>query len=86
MSETTPRLSSLESKMEQLQSGYDEIDKSMGYHIEDVTANKTKIEKLNWIIGEQQKAIERLICDNRKTLKKIGNLQDLVTEKIQPHF
>lgn len=78
VTETTPRLSALETKMDEIQTGYDKVEKSLGYHVEDVTANKTEIEKLNGLVRAQQKAIERLINDNRKIKKKFENLQELV--------
>lgn len=72
ISNINPRLGAIETKTDQLQTGYDELEKSVGYHVKDITSNKSDIERLNGIIKDQQK--ERLIGDNRKIRRKLDSL------------
>lgn len=78
ISEEIPKIQQLETKMEVIQEGHDEVEKSLGFLNEDTSSNKTEIERLEGIINQQQIAINKLITDNKKTKRKLENLQELV--------
>lgn len=59
------------------------MGKSIEYTNEDVSSNKTSIEKLEALINEQQKSINKLIGENRKIRKKLVDLQDQPPKKDQ---
>lgn len=73
-----PRLEQLESKLDTQQEGYDELEKSIGYHIKDIESNKSQIENLEAKIKLQQEVIDGLMLQNRKTMAKLEKLQELV--------
>lgn len=77
VSDIIPKVQQLDSKMDVQQDGLDEIGKSLEYTNEDVSSNKASIEKLENLIKDQQKSINKLINENRKIKKKISDLQDL---------
>lgn len=59
------------------------MGKSIEYTNEDVSSNKASIEKLEALINEQQKSINKLIGENRKIRKKLVDLQDQPPKKDQ---
>lgn len=73
-----PNIQELESKVDLVQEGNDELEKSLGFLNEDMSSNKSDMEKLAGMIREQQKSINKLISENKKLKRKFVNLQELV--------
>lgn len=73
-----PKIQQMESKLDLVQEGHDGIEKSLGFLNEDTSSNKADMEKLERMIRDQQKSINKLINENKKLKKKFENLQELV--------
>lgn len=73
-----PRLEQVEKTVATQQEGHDDLEKSIGYHIQDIESNKSQVENLEAKIKSQQEAIDGLLLLNRKTMVKLEKLQELV--------
>lgn len=77
-SDELPKIQQLESKLDLVQEGHNEVEKSLGFLNEYISSNKSDMERLEGMIRDQQKSINKLTSENRKMKRKLENLQELV--------